>query len=103
MPTPPEHKGWEAARPYVSKEAKPAKIDSLIEKDFCARPLKDLSIFAGFVRRQAASRVAGCRACGAALGRGSRQKKLGFCPKGTANFSDVFSNSKNKSFADKTD
>ncbi len=41
--------GWEAARPCVSKEANPAKIVSLIEKDFCARPLKDLSIFAGFV------------------------------------------------------
>jgi len=26
----------------------PPKIDSLIEKFFCARPLKDLSIFAGF-------------------------------------------------------
>jgi hypothetical protein len=48
--------GWETARPCVSKETKPVKIDSLIEKDFCARPLKDLSIFAGFVRRQAASR-----------------------------------------------
>ena len=59
--------GWEAARPCSSKEAKPAKIDSLIEKDFCGRPLKDLSIFAGFVRRQAASRWAGCRAAGAAL------------------------------------
>ena len=52
--------GWEAARPCVSKEAKPAKIVSLIEKIFCARPLKDLSIFAGFAcRRQAASRWAG--------------------------------------------
>jgi hypothetical protein len=40
---------WGAARPCVSKEAKPAKIDSLIEKEFCARPLKELSIFAGFV------------------------------------------------------
>jgi len=56
----------EATRPCESKEAKPAKIDSLIEKDFCSRPLKDLSIFAGFVRRQAASRWAGCRAAGAA-------------------------------------
>jgi len=28
--------------------AKPAKIDSLIEKIFCARPLKNVSIFAGF-------------------------------------------------------
>jgi len=52
--------GWEAARPCSSKEAKPAKIVFLIEKDFCARPLKDLSIFAGFAgRRQAASRWAG--------------------------------------------
>jgi hypothetical protein len=45
--------GWEAARPCVSKEAKPAKIVSLIEKEFCARPLKGKGIFAGFVRRQA--------------------------------------------------
>ncbi len=51
---------WEAAHPCVSKEAKPAKIVSLIEKEFCARPLKDLSIFTGFAgRRQAASRWAG--------------------------------------------
>jgi len=34
--------GREAARPCVSKEAKLAKIVSLIVKDFCARPLKDL-------------------------------------------------------------
>ena len=40
--------GWEAARPCVSKEAKPAKIVSLIEKIFCARPLKEKEIFAGF-------------------------------------------------------
>ena len=51
--------GWEAARPCVSKEAKPAKIVSLIEKIFCARPLKEKEIFAGFVRRQAASRWGG--------------------------------------------
>jgi len=51
----------------VSKEAKPAKIDSLIEKDFCARLLKDLSIFAGFGRRQAASRWVGWCAAGAPL------------------------------------
>ena len=48
--------GWEAARPCVSRETKPAKIVSLIEKEFCARPLKEKEIFAGFVRRQAASR-----------------------------------------------
>jgi hypothetical protein len=47
--------GREAAHPCVSKEAKLAKIVFLIVKDFCARPLKDLSIFAGFVRREAAS------------------------------------------------
>jgi hypothetical protein len=58
--------GREAARPCVSKETKPAKIDSLIEKDFCARPLKNVSIFAGFARRQAASRWVG-------LARGARQ------------------------------
>jgi hypothetical protein len=40
--------GWEAARPCASKEAKPAKIVSLIEKIFCARPLKEKEIFAGF-------------------------------------------------------
>ncbi len=51
--------GWEAACPCVSKEAKPAKIVSLIEKIFCARPLKEKEIFAGFVRRQAASRWGG--------------------------------------------
>jgi hypothetical protein len=52
--------GWEAARLCVSKEAKPAKIISLIEKIFCARPLKEKEIFAGFAgRRQAASRWAG--------------------------------------------
>ncbi len=63
-------RGWgrEAARPCVSKEAKPAKIVSLIEKIFCARPLKEKGIFAGFARRVATpSRWAGCRACGAAL------------------------------------
>jgi len=51
--------GWEAACPCVSKEAKPAKIDSLIEKLFCACPLKEKEIFAGFARRQAASRWVG--------------------------------------------
>ena len=58
--------GWEAARPCSSKEAKPAKIVSLIEKSFCACPLENVSIFAGFARRQAASRWAG-------LARGARQ------------------------------
>jgi len=77
--------GWGAARPCSSKEA-PAKIDSLIERIFCVRPLKNVSIFAGFVRRQAASRWAGCRAAGAALVRillvvGSdfiQERQLGF-------------------------
>jgi hypothetical protein len=59
--------GWEAARPCVSKEAKPAKIVSLIEKIFCARPLKEKEIFAGFVRRQAASRWAGLPPAGRQL------------------------------------
>jgi hypothetical protein len=36
-----------------------AKIDSLKEKIFCARPLKEKEIFAGFGRRQAASRWVG--------------------------------------------
>ncbi len=52
--------GWEATRPCASKEAKPAKIVSLFEKIFCARPLKEKEIFAGFAcRRQSASRWAG--------------------------------------------
>jgi len=59
--------GREAARHCVSKDTKPAKIDSLIERIFCARPLKDLSIFAGFVRRQAASRWAGLPPAGRQL------------------------------------
>ena len=70
--------GWEAACPCASKSAKPAKIVSLIEKIFCARPLKDLSISAGFARRQAASRWVGCRAAGAALVSHSVQKRFGF-------------------------
>jgi hypothetical protein len=43
--------GWEAARLCVSKEAKPAKIVSLIvpPRRDCARPLKEKEIFAGFV------------------------------------------------------
>jgi len=54
LSAPKARSGWEAARPCVSKEAKPAKIVSLIEKDFCARPLKEQEIFAGFAcRRQA--------------------------------------------------
>jgi len=40
LSAPKARQGWEAARPCVSKEAKPAKIVSLIEKEFCARPLK---------------------------------------------------------------
>ena len=40
---------WETARPCVSKETKPVKIVSLIEKEFCARPLKEKEILAGFV------------------------------------------------------
>ena len=51
--------GWEAARSCSSRKIKPAKIVSLIEKGFCARPLKEKEIFAGFVRRQAASRWGG--------------------------------------------
>jgi len=70
--------GREAARPCVSKEAKLAKIVSLIVKDFCARPLKDLSIFAGFVRRAVASRWVECLACGASLVNRSVQNRFGF-------------------------
>jgi len=54
--------GWEAACPCVSKEAKPAKIVSLIEKIFCA-PLKRKRNF-----------------CGLCLPRGERGEPLGgFC------------------------
>ena len=70
--------GWEAARPCVSKEVKPAKIDSLIEIIFCARPLKNVSIFAGFVRRQTASRWAGLPPCGRQL--------VGVLPEMSSNF-----------------
>ena len=49
LSAPKARQGWEAARPCSSKEAKPAKIVSLIEKEFCARPLKEKEIFAGFV------------------------------------------------------
>jgi len=62
--------GWEAARPCVSKKAKPAKIVSLIEKIFCAHPLKDVSIFAGFA----------CPAVsGASRWVGQSAKSCGFC------------------------
>ena len=73
LSAPKERLGWEAARPGavprselcsttgVSKEAKPAKIDSLIEKIFCACPLKNVSIFTGFVRRPRRSRSATLR------------------------------------------
>jgi hypothetical protein len=39
--------GWKAARLYVSKEAKPAKIISLIVRQLagCVRPLKEKEIF----------------------------------------------------------
>jgi len=49
LTAPKARQGWEAARPCVSKEAKSAKIVSLIEKEFCARPLKEKEIFTGFV------------------------------------------------------
>jgi hypothetical protein len=70
--------GWEAARPCSSKEAKPAKIVSLIEKIFCALLLKEKEIFAGFVRRPRRSRFATLRGRQAAsrwagLARGARQ------------------------------
>jgi hypothetical protein len=68
LSAPKARSGWEAARPCVSKEAKPAKIDSLLEKNFCACPLKDFSIFAGFAcRRQAASRWVGLPPAGRQL------------------------------------
>ena len=60
--------GWEAARPCVSKEAKPAKIDSLIVRQLadCARPLKNVSIFAGFAPPSGGEPLGG-------LARGARQ------------------------------
>ena len=59
LSAPKARQGWEAARSCVSRKTKPAKIDSLKEKIFCARPLKEKEIFADFVRRQAASRWGG--------------------------------------------
>ena len=59
LSAPKARQGWEAARSCVRRKAKPAKIVSLIEKEFCPRPLKEKEIFAGFVRRQAASRWGG--------------------------------------------
>ena len=59
LSAPKARQGWEAARSCSSRKTKPAKIDSLKEKIFCARPLKEKEIFAGFVRRQAASRWGG--------------------------------------------
>jgi hypothetical protein len=81
--------GWEAARPCVSKEAKPAKIDSLMEKRFCARPLKNVSIFAGFVRRPRRSRFATLR------GRQAASRWAGLPPEGQQSvvvFSEMSSN-----------
>jgi hypothetical protein len=59
LSAPKARQGWEAARSCSSRKTKPAKIDSLKEKIFWARPLKEKEIFAGFVRRQAASRWGG--------------------------------------------
>jgi len=59
LSAPKARQGWEAARSCVSRKTKPAKIDSLKEKIFCARPLKEKEIFADFVRREAASRWGG--------------------------------------------
>jgi hypothetical protein len=49
LSAPKARQGWEAARSCVSRKTKPAKIDSLKEKIFCARPLKEKEIFADFV------------------------------------------------------
>jgi hypothetical protein len=73
LSVPKARQGWEAARSCVSRKTKPAKIDSLKEKIFCARPLKEKEIFAGFVRRQAASRLGGISAL---QGRNSCSKKV---------------------------
>ena len=59
LSAPKARQGWEAARLCSSRETKPAKIVSLIEKEFCGRPLKEKEFLAGFVRRQAASRWGG--------------------------------------------
>jgi len=56
LSAPKARQGWEAARSCSSRKVKPAKIVSL-KKVFCSRPLKE--IFAGFGRRQAASRWSG--------------------------------------------
>jgi hypothetical protein len=56
LSAPKARQGRETARLCVSKETKSAKIVSLFEKIFCGCHLKNVSIFAGFVRRQAASR-----------------------------------------------
>lgn len=52
LSAPKARQGWEAARSCVSRKAKSAKIDSLIEKEICARPLKEKEIFAGFDSRR---------------------------------------------------
>ena len=59
LSAPKARQGWEAARLCASREAKPTKIVSLIKKGFCARPLNEKEIFAGFDHRQAASRWGG--------------------------------------------
>jgi hypothetical protein len=77
LSVPKSRRGREAARPCVSKEAKSAKIVSLFEKFFVAAILK-VSIFADFVRRQAASRWAGLPPEG--------RQSVGVLPKMSSNF-----------------
>jgi hypothetical protein len=62
----------------ASAQSKARKISFIIGKIFCARPLKNAQIFAGFVRRQAASRRVGWRAAGAALVSCAFQNRFGF-------------------------
>ena len=47
IPTPPERKGWEAARPCASREVEPAKFHSLIEKNLLCTPTKRSVNFCG--------------------------------------------------------
>ncbi len=74
LSAPKARQGWEVARSCSSRKAKPAKIDSLKEKIFCARPLKEKEIFADFVSASGgASRWGGISA---RQGRNSCSKKV---------------------------
>jgi len=87
--------GWEAARPCTSKEAKPAKIVSLIEKIFCARPLKEKRNFCGLclLRHWRSEPLGGIAAHSAAIKSRCQdfvQNRFEFCSKDTAIIFAVF-------------